>query len=112
MLEGFWYIVADSRRIRAGGPTQATLLNQPIALLRDRSHAVYALEDHCAHRGVPLSAGWQEGDSILEADTPAVWYRQLQRYRLDQLADTPCTHPVPEKTTLRMDHLKRKTIFR
>ncbi len=64
MLEGFWYIAADSCRIRAGYPTQATLLNQPIVLLRDQSHRVHALEDHCAHRGVPLSAGWQEGDSI------------------------------------------------
>jgi len=64
MLEGFWYIATASRHIRAGHPTEVTLLNQPIVLLRDRSHAVHALEDRCAHRGTPLSAGWQEGDSI------------------------------------------------
>ena len=65
MLEGFWYIAADSRHIRAGRPTAVTLLNRPIVLLRDQSsQAVHALEDRCAHRGVPLSVGWQERDSI------------------------------------------------
>src|SRR5689334_22719294 len=64
MLEGFWYIAAESRHIRAGRPAAVTLLNRPIVLLRDQSQAVHALEDRCAHRGVPLSAGWQEGDSI------------------------------------------------
>ncbi|MGH7254923.1 MAG: Rieske 2Fe-2S domain-containing protein [Nitrospirales bacterium] len=64
MLDGFWYIAANSRRVRAGRPTGVTLLNQPIVLLRDQSRVVHALEDRCTHRGVPLSEGWQEGDSI------------------------------------------------
>ncbi|MBI4401961.1 MAG: aromatic ring-hydroxylating dioxygenase subunit alpha [Nitrospirae bacterium] len=64
MLEGFWYIATQSRHVRFDRPTAVALLNQPIVLLRDRSRAVYALEDRCAHRGVPLSAGWQEDDSI------------------------------------------------
>ncbi len=38
----------------------------------------------------------------LESDTLAVWYRQLKKYRLDQLAGVPNPqHPVPEKVTLR-----------
>lgn len=38
----------------------------------------------------------------LESDTLAVWYRQLKKYRLDQLAGAPDPqHPVPEKVTLR-----------
>lgn len=64
MLEGFWYIATESRKVRQGRPTGATLLNQPLVLIRDRSQTVHALEDRCAHRGVPLSAGWQEGDFI------------------------------------------------
>ncbi len=64
MLEGFWYIAADSRWIRAGRQQATKLLNQPIVLFRDDSDVVHALEDRCAHRGVPLSAGRQEGDSI------------------------------------------------
>jgi len=38
----------------------------------------------------------------LESDTLAVWYRQLKKYHLDQLAGVPNPlHPVPEKITLR-----------
>lgn len=64
MLEGFWYIAAESSRIRPGRLVSATLLNQPLVLFRDQSRMLCALEDRCPHRGVPLSAGWHEGDSI------------------------------------------------
>jgi phenylpropionate dioxygenase-like ring-hydroxylating dioxygenase large terminal subunit len=64
MLEGFWYIASEARRIKVGQPLTATLLDHPIVLFRDPSRTVHALEDRCAHRGVPLSAGWQEGNSI------------------------------------------------
>ena len=64
MLSGFWYIAAETRRVKSGRPTAATLLNQSIVLFRDRSRTVHALEDRCSHRGVPLSAGWQEGNAI------------------------------------------------
>ncbi len=64
MLTGFWYVAGEAGTVRAGTPTAVTLCNRPIVLFRDRLNAVHALEDRCAHRGVPLSAGWQEGDSI------------------------------------------------
>lgn len=64
MLTGFWYIASDARTVKAGKGTAVTLCNRPIVLFRDRFNAVHALEDRCSHRGVPLSAGWQEGDSI------------------------------------------------
>ncbi len=64
MLEGYWYVAAQSHRVKFGSPTAAVLLERPLVLVRDESGTVHALEDHCAHRGVPLSAGWQEGDSI------------------------------------------------
>jgi hypothetical protein len=38
----------------------------------------------------------------LDSDRLAVWYRQLQKYHLDQLAGlSNLQHPVPEKVTLR-----------
>ena len=46
----------------------------------------------------------QKGSMLLslESDRPAVWYRQLKKYRLDQLAGVPnLQHPIPEKVTLR-----------
>ena len=64
MLEGYWYIAAESRQVKFGAPKAAMLLERPLVLVRDGSGTVHALEDHCAHRGVPLSAGRQEGDSI------------------------------------------------
>jgi hypothetical protein len=45
----------------------------------------------------------QKGSMLLslESDQLAVWYRQLKKYRLDQLAGVPNPpHPVPEKATL------------
>ena len=65
MLEGFWYIAAECRRVRPGRLTATMLLNRPIVLFRDRSGTVQALEDRCSHRGVPLSSGRLDGDSIL-----------------------------------------------
>lgn len=64
MLTGFWYVAGQSTTVKAGKPAAVTLCNQSLVLFRDRFNAVHALEDRCAHRGVPLSAGWQEGDSI------------------------------------------------
>src|SRR5919106_1454481 len=64
MLTGFWYIATESRQLKRGRPTPVTLLDQPLVLLRDEAGLVHALEDRCPHRGVPLSAGRQEGDAI------------------------------------------------
>jgi phenylpropionate dioxygenase-like ring-hydroxylating dioxygenase large terminal subunit len=37
----------------------------------------------------------------IDSDTPAVWYRRLKKYHLDQLTGAPNDqHPVPEKVTL------------
>ena len=64
MLDGYWYIAAQSGHVKFGRPTAATLLNRQIVLFRDPLGLMHALEDRCSHRGVPLSAGRQEGDSI------------------------------------------------
>ena len=64
MLEGFWYIAAESMNVRVGRPCAAVLCNQPLVLFRDRRGLVHALHDRCPHKGVPLSSAWQEGDSL------------------------------------------------
>lgn len=64
MLDGFWYIAAESRLVRPGRLTATVLANQAIVLVRTRSGTVQALEDRCAHRGVPLSSGRLDGESI------------------------------------------------
>jgi renierapurpurin 18,18'-hydroxylase len=60
----FWYPVAVSGRVRKEKTFAATFAGQRIALYRGASGTVYALEDRCAHRQVPLSMGVVEGDVL------------------------------------------------
>jgi len=53
----FWYPIARAREVRAGRTHAARFAGQPIVLARTRAGRLLALEDRCAHRQVPLSAG-------------------------------------------------------
>ena len=59
-----WYPLAWSRDLKPGGVLASTYAGEPIVLIRPKEGAVYALEDRCAHRQVPLSMGKIEGQSI------------------------------------------------
>jgi phenylpropionate dioxygenase-like ring-hydroxylating dioxygenase large terminal subunit len=50
--------------VRKKKPFAATFAGDRIVLYRGESGTVYALEDRCAHRQVPLSMGVVEGDTI------------------------------------------------
>jgi len=60
----FWYPVALSGSVRKNGTWAARFADQPIALYRGASGTVYALEDRCAHRQLPLSMGVVDGDAL------------------------------------------------
>src|ERR1700757_1076181 len=60
----FWYPVAASGSVRKKKTFAATFAGERIALYRGESGTVYALEDRCAHRQVPLSMGVVEGDAL------------------------------------------------
>jgi len=60
----FWYPVAVSESVRKKKTFAATFAGERIALYRGESGTVYALEDRCAHRQVPLSMGVVEGDAL------------------------------------------------
>jgi renierapurpurin 18,18'-hydroxylase len=60
----FWYPVAVSGSVRKQKTFAATFAGERIALYRGESGTVYALEDRCAHRQVPLSMGVVEGDAL------------------------------------------------
>jgi nitrite reductase/ring-hydroxylating ferredoxin subunit len=60
----FWYPVAASASVRKEKTFAAKFAGQRIALYRGASGAVYALEDRCAHRQMPLSMGVVEGDAL------------------------------------------------
>ncbi|HJY65389.1 MAG TPA: Rieske 2Fe-2S domain-containing protein, partial [Streptosporangiaceae bacterium] len=60
----FWYPVSVSAAVRKEKTFAATFAGQRIALYRGADGAVYALEDRCAHRQVPLSMGVVEADVL------------------------------------------------
>jgi renierapurpurin 18,18'-hydroxylase len=60
----FWYPVALSASVRREKTFAARFAGQRIALYRGAGGAVYALEDRCAHRQVPLSMGAVEGEAL------------------------------------------------
>jgi renierapurpurin 18,18'-hydroxylase len=60
----FWYPVAVSGSVRKNKTFAAAFAGERIALYRGESGTVYALEDRCAHRQVPLSMGVVEGDTL------------------------------------------------
>lgn len=59
-----WYPVLRSKRLRPGKAIGVSFAGEPIALVRTAGGSVFALEDRCAHRQVPLHAGVVRGDHL------------------------------------------------
>lgn len=64
MLWDFWYPALRSNRLSRRGLTRATLLEVPLVLGRDSHGKPFALRDVCPHRGMPLSYGRFDGESV------------------------------------------------
>lgn len=60
----YWYPLARSRDLPRRKAIGITFAGEPIALVRTESNAVFALEDRCAHRQVPLHAGEVRGEHV------------------------------------------------
>jgi phenylpropionate dioxygenase-like ring-hydroxylating dioxygenase large terminal subunit len=64
----FWYPLARARDLKPGKTLGVTFAGEPIVLVRPaagaRDSAVYALEDRCAHRQVPLHLGAVNGERL------------------------------------------------
>ncbi len=58
-----WYIAMAASRL-GSSPRPARVLDQHLVLFRDSRGIAHALIDRCCHRGVELSLGKVEGDSI------------------------------------------------
>ena len=59
-----WYPMAWSRELKRGKTYAARFAGQPIVLVRPETGSVFALEDRCAHRQVPLSEGVVAGCAV------------------------------------------------
>lgn len=64
MLFGFWYRALPGDKLPSGRLSKALLLETPLVLGRDASGKPFALHDACPHRGMPLSAGWFDGQQV------------------------------------------------
>ena len=64
----YWYPVAWSREVKPGKAYAARFAGEPIVLVRPKVQsndgALFALEDRCAHRQVPLSKGTVDGCTL------------------------------------------------
>ncbi len=59
-----WYPLAWSREVKAGKTYATHFAGEPIVLVRPKDGDVFALEDRCAHRQVPLSQGVVSGCAV------------------------------------------------
>ncbi len=59
-----WYPLAWSWELKTGRTFPAQFAGEPIVLVRPKDRPIFALEDRCAHRQVPLSKGAVAGSTI------------------------------------------------
>jgi phenylpropionate dioxygenase-like ring-hydroxylating dioxygenase large terminal subunit len=65
MIFGEWYPALRADEVRRPGDTAlAMLLGIPMLLGRKRDGTLFALRDMCPHRGIPLSVGWFDGETV------------------------------------------------
>ena len=60
----YWYPLLSAKKLKVGKAVQVHFAGEPIVLVRTKSGDVFALEDRCAHRQVPLSQGVVADDTI------------------------------------------------
>jgi phenylpropionate dioxygenase-like ring-hydroxylating dioxygenase large terminal subunit len=63
-LWDFWYPAARSTEIRGQKLVTAMLLEVPLVLGRTADGKAFAMRDACPHRGIPLSYGRVEGNTV------------------------------------------------
>ena len=64
LIFGAWYPAARVDTLRAGRTRTALLLGVPLLLGRKLDGSIFAMKDLCPHRGIPLSAGWFDGQTV------------------------------------------------
>jgi len=60
----YWYPLARSHDVKPGKAIPRSFAGQPIVLVRTQAGKLFALEDRCAHRQVPLHIGVVNGEQI------------------------------------------------
>lgn len=63
-MKNNWIYIAALRDIPKQGAQVVETVHGNIALFRTQSDQVFALRDHCPHKGGPLSQGIVHGDKV------------------------------------------------
>src|SRR6478609_2572320 len=63
-LKNLWYFAFHNSRLKSGKLVSKQILGENIVFGRDENGKAFALRDNCPHRGVPLSEGWFDGQTI------------------------------------------------
>jgi phenylpropionate dioxygenase-like ring-hydroxylating dioxygenase large terminal subunit len=64
LIFGEWYPALRAETLRVGKMATAMLLGVPLVMGRKKDGKVFAMRDLCPHRGIPLSAGWFDGETV------------------------------------------------
>ncbi|MEO6912225.1 MAG: Rieske 2Fe-2S domain-containing protein [Edaphobacter sp.] len=64
LIFGDWYPALRAAELRKGATKTALLLGIPLLLGRKTDGKIFAMRDLCPHRGIPLSAGWFDGETV------------------------------------------------
>jgi phenylpropionate dioxygenase-like ring-hydroxylating dioxygenase large terminal subunit len=64
LIFGDWYPAMRAGELRVGKMSKAMLLGVPVVLGRKKDGKIFAMRDLCPHRGIPLSAGWFDGETV------------------------------------------------
>jgi phenylpropionate dioxygenase-like ring-hydroxylating dioxygenase large terminal subunit len=64
LIFGDWYPALRADELKRGKTTTALLLGHPLLLGRKNDGTIFAMRDLCPHRGIPLSAGWFDGERV------------------------------------------------
>ncbi|GEP01358.1 aromatic ring-hydroxylating oxygenase subunit alpha [Methylobacterium haplocladii] len=64
-LPNAWYCVGQAPTLKAGGMRPVELNSEQIVVGRDGAGALFAMRDRCPHRGMALSKGRFDGDTVM-----------------------------------------------
>src|SRR3984885_2445285 len=64
LIFGDWYPAMRAGELGRGKTAKALLLGVPLLLGRKKDGKIFAMRDLCPHRGIPLSAGWFDGETV------------------------------------------------
>jgi nitrite reductase/ring-hydroxylating ferredoxin subunit len=64
MIFGDWYPALRAATLKPRDTATTLLLGVPLLVGRKSDGTLFALRDLCPHRGIPLSAGWFDGETV------------------------------------------------